>query len=89
MLQSLSGLQSPVECVTFDSTENFVAAGGANGTVKVWDLESGKGRLTIFIFGAPQQMPWLVQNVLRDSQPSMPCAEGADMSATAVPVEVY
>eukprot|EP00775_Hariotina_reticulata_P007929 gene7929-8125_t len=40
--KSLSGLQSPVECVTFDSTENFVAAGGANGTVKVWDLESSK-----------------------------------------------
>jgi WD40 repeat protein len=40
--QSLTGLQSSVECVTFDATENQVAAGGANGTVKVWDLDSGK-----------------------------------------------
>lgn len=43
VVKSLSGLQSPVECVTFDAGEDAIAAGGANGTVKVWDLESGKG----------------------------------------------
>jgi hypothetical protein len=42
-LQSLVGLNSPVECVAFDPSENKVAAGAANGTVKVWDLETGKG----------------------------------------------
>lgn len=42
-VQTLAGLQTPVECVQFDSSENQVAAGTTNGTVKVWDLETGKG----------------------------------------------
>jgi WD40 repeat protein len=42
-MQSLCGLQSSVECVVFDEKEDTIAAGGANGTVKVWDMESGKG----------------------------------------------
>lgn len=36
-------MQSAVESVAFDGSENQVAAGGANGTVKIWDLELGKG----------------------------------------------
>ncbi|KAF6266536.1 WD40-repeat-containing domain protein [Scenedesmus sp. NREL 46B-D3] len=40
--KSLVGLQSPVECVTFDASEDHVAAGAANGTVKVWDIETGR-----------------------------------------------
>lgn len=44
VVQSLSGLQSSVECVVFGEREDTIAAGGANGTVKVWDMESGKGR---------------------------------------------
>jgi katanin p80 WD40 repeat-containing subunit B1 len=43
-MQSLVGLQSAVECVTFNSNEDKVAAGAANGTVKIWDIESGKGK---------------------------------------------
>lgn len=42
--QSLCGLQSSVECVVFGEKEDTIAAGGANGTVKVWDMETGKGR---------------------------------------------
>ena len=43
MLQSLSGHQSPVECVTFDNAEEVVVAGAAGGTIKLWDLEEAKG----------------------------------------------
>lgn len=43
LTQSLSGLQSSVECVVFGEKEDTIAAGGSNGTVKVWDMESGKG----------------------------------------------
>ena len=41
-LQSLHGHQSPVECVTFDGAEEYVVAGAAGGTIKVWDLEAAK-----------------------------------------------
>ena len=41
--QSLSGHTSPVECVNFDGNEEVVAAGGQNGTVKLWDLNASKG----------------------------------------------
>lgn len=44
LAQSLCGLQSSVECVVFGEKEDTIAAGGANGTVKVWDMETGKGR---------------------------------------------
>ena len=44
VVQSLSGLQSSVECVVFGEKEDTIAAGGTNGTVKVWDMDSGKGR---------------------------------------------
>ncbi|DBA75342.1 TPA: hypothetical protein ACH3X1_010611 [Trebouxia sp. C0004] len=39
---SLSGHQSPVECVSFDSAEEVVVAGAQGGTVKLWDLEQAK-----------------------------------------------
>jgi katanin p80 WD40 repeat-containing subunit B1 len=42
VLQSLPGHTSAVESVAFDSTEVFVAAGAASGTVKLWDLEEAK-----------------------------------------------
>jgi WD40 repeat protein len=42
LMQSLSGHTSAVESVSFDSTEVFVAAGAANGTIKLWDLEEAK-----------------------------------------------
>jgi katanin p80 WD40 repeat-containing subunit B1 len=42
-LQSLSGLTSPVESVSFDSTEVMIGAGAANETIKIWDIEEAKG----------------------------------------------
>lgn len=48
-VQSLSGHTSAVESVGFDSTEVFVAAGAASGTVKLWDLEEAKS-MQICIF---------------------------------------
>lgn len=42
VVQSLPGHTSAVESVAFDSTEVFVAAGAASGTVKLWDLEEAK-----------------------------------------------
>lgn len=42
VVKSLCGLQSSVECVVFGEKEDTIAAGGANGTVKVWDMDTGK-----------------------------------------------
>uniref|UniRef100_A0ACD5TNJ2 Uncharacterized protein n=1 Tax=Avena sativa TaxID=4498 RepID=A0ACD5TNJ2_AVESA len=39
---SLSGLTSPVESVSFDSSEVMIGAGAANGTIKIWDIEEAK-----------------------------------------------
>ncbi|XP_031493629.1 katanin p80 WD40 repeat-containing subunit B1 homolog KTN80.4-like isoform X1 [Nymphaea colorata] len=39
---SLSGHTSPVESVTFDSSEILVVAGASSGTIKLWDLEEAK-----------------------------------------------
>ncbi|WVZ59465.1 hypothetical protein U9M48_009601 [Paspalum notatum var. saurae] len=41
-LLSLSGLTSPVESVSFDSSEATIGAGAANGTIKIWDVEEAK-----------------------------------------------
>ncbi|KAH7287794.1 hypothetical protein KP509_32G074800 [Ceratopteris richardii] len=41
-IMSLSGHSSAVESVTFDTTEAYVAAGAASGTIKLWDLEEAK-----------------------------------------------
>jgi WD40 repeat protein len=41
--QSLCGLQSPVLSVVFDEKQDTIAAGGANGTIKIWEMETGKG----------------------------------------------
>lgn len=43
VVQSLCGLQSPVMSVVFDEEEDTIAAGGANGTIKIWEMETGKG----------------------------------------------
>lgn len=40
---SLSGLTSPVESVSFDSSEVMIGAGAASGTIKIWDIEEAKG----------------------------------------------
>lgn len=49
--QSLTGHQSPVECVTFDAAEENVVAGSASGTIKLWDLEEAKGAFAELGFG--------------------------------------
>ncbi|KAL7211897.1 hypothetical protein ACSBR2_014703 [Camellia fascicularis] len=41
-LMSLCGHASPVESVTFDSTEVLVLAGASAGVIKLWDLEETK-----------------------------------------------
>ncbi|XP_062205149.1 katanin p80 WD40 repeat-containing subunit B1 homolog KTN80.4-like isoform X2 [Phragmites australis] len=41
-LLSLSGLTSPVESVSFDSSEVTIGAGAASGTIKIWDVEEAK-----------------------------------------------
>lgn len=55
-----------MECVNFDAEEEVVAAGGQNGTVKIWDLNATQGEhldrvcsctynLVCFrLYGAPQ-----------------------------------
>lgn len=42
-LQSLSGFISPVESVSFDSSEVTIGAGAASGTIKIWNIEEAKG----------------------------------------------
>lgn len=46
-VHSLSGHTSPVECVTFDSSEVFVLAGASTGGIKLWDLEDTKSVRTL------------------------------------------
>jgi WD40 repeat protein len=46
-VQSLSGHTSAVESVTFDAAEVVVVAGAASGTIKLWDLEEAKSKLTV------------------------------------------
>ncbi|CAN6298938.1 unnamed protein product [Urochloa humidicola] len=41
-LLSLSGLTSPVESVSFDSSEVTIGAGAASGTIKIWDVKEAK-----------------------------------------------
>ncbi|PWZ55453.1 Katanin p80 WD40 repeat-containing subunit B1 [Zea mays] len=41
-LQSLSGFTSPVESVSFDSSEVTIGAGAASGTIKIWNIEEAK-----------------------------------------------
>ncbi|OEL28066.1 Katanin p80 WD40 repeat-containing subunit B1-like protein, partial [Dichanthelium oligosanthes] len=41
-LLSFSGLTSPVESVSFDSSEVTIGAGAASGTIKIWDVEEAK-----------------------------------------------
>ncbi|KAG2548182.1 hypothetical protein PVAP13_9KG149700 [Panicum virgatum] len=44
-LLSLSGLTSPIESVSFDSSELTIGAGSASGTIKIWDVEEAKGKI--------------------------------------------
>ena len=44
VFQSLSGHNSPVECVRFSSSEELVAAGSQSGSLKIWDLEAAKSK---------------------------------------------
>nr|XP_043607487.1 katanin p80 WD40 repeat-containing subunit B1 homolog KTN80.4-like [Erigeron canadensis] len=39
---SLSGHSSGIDSVSFDSSEDMVAAGAASGTIKLWDLDEAK-----------------------------------------------
>jgi len=62
-LQSLSGHQSPVECVSFDNAEEVVVAGAQGGTVKLWDLEQAKGHClsvahSCCIIASTKMPPW-------------------------------
>uniref|UniRef100_A0A164SN84 Katanin p80 subunit C-terminal domain-containing protein n=1 Tax=Daucus carota subsp. sativus TaxID=79200 RepID=A0A164SN84_DAUCS len=42
LCRSLSGHSSGIDSVCFDSSEVFVAAGAASGTIKLWNLEEAK-----------------------------------------------
>jgi len=42
VILSLSGHNSPIECVQFNGTEELVCAGSQSGTLKIWDLEAAK-----------------------------------------------
>jgi ABC-type lipoprotein release transport system permease subunit len=43
----LQGLQSPIAALSFDGYSERLAAACAEGTVKVWDAESGRAQLTL------------------------------------------
>jgi len=53
-VQSLSGHSSAVESVTFDSAEALVVAGAASGTIKLWDLEEAKSKLSYLTKDMPE-----------------------------------
>lgn len=74
--QSLAGHQSPVECVSFDAGEGVVAAGGQNGTVKLWDLNAQKGaRVRAHAWGGlPRRRLWR-RRVQRRAEVCAACAQ--------------
>ncbi|KAJ8247364.1 hypothetical protein GJAV_G00245550 [Gymnothorax javanicus] len=41
-IMSLTGHNTPVECIQFSSTEEQVVAGSRSGSLRVWDLEAAK-----------------------------------------------
>jgi len=53
-VQRLSGHSSAVESVTFDSAEALVVAGAASGTIKLWDLEEAKSKLSYLTKNMPE-----------------------------------
>jgi len=53
-LQSLVGHTSAVSSVSFDASEEFIAAGSVRGIVKVWDLEQAKGFPLLVFFNSQQ-----------------------------------
>ena len=40
--QSITGMTSAVESVTFNNSENWIAAGTKSGVIKVFDLDENK-----------------------------------------------
>ena len=44
LFQRLTGHTSAVEAVTFDGNEATVVGGSASGTLKLWDLSTGKSK---------------------------------------------
>ena len=43
--QSISGVTSPVQSVSFNYSENWVGAGSKSGVIKVFDLDENKSQL--------------------------------------------
>ena len=52
-LQSFAGHVGPVNDVAGDPSGQFFASAGEDGTLRVWDVEAGKHRLTIAAHNAP------------------------------------
>ncbi|PNH09085.1 Katanin p80 WD40-containing subunit B1 [Tetrabaena socialis] len=72
--QSLTGHQSPVESVTFDNEEVVVAAGGANGSIKVFELQLGKE-------GDPSRAPGSPWDIVTAPGPAPSCATPLHLAA--------
>ena len=48
-LQTIKGVTSPIQSVSFNSSENWVGAGSKTGVVKVFDLEEDKSQSLLFL----------------------------------------
>jgi WD40 repeat protein len=49
LFQTLTSLTSGAESVQFDGDEQHVVAGSSSGTLKLWDLQSGKSSVKYFM----------------------------------------
>jgi WD40 repeat protein len=58
VVHSLSGNENVATQVAFDPTSNFVAAGGRDRTVRVWDIATGKSIRTHFGESAINCIAW-------------------------------
>ncbi len=44
---SISGITSPVQCVAFNNSENWIGAGSKSGVIKVFDLDEKKSKFRL------------------------------------------
>ena len=53
--QTISGMTSPVQSVTFNNAENWVAAGSKSGVIKVFDCEENRGEHYLDLLCCPNR----------------------------------
>lgn len=61
--QSISGMTSAIQSVTFNNSENWIGAGSKSGVFKVFDLEENKGECHSILYKAYLRTKCIYSNV--------------------------